>query len=74
MVIGSPAPGGRRMAPAGCRGRRLPCAPALAREKLMPVLENFRLFSKWIFVLETKGVGRKDMTDLTDISTRMSTT
>jgi hypothetical protein len=27
-------------------------------------LENLWRFSKWIFVLETKGVGRKDMMDL----------
>jgi hypothetical protein len=27
-------------------------------------LKNLSLFSKWIFVLETKVVGRKDMTDL----------
>jgi hypothetical protein len=29
-----------------------------------PDLENLCRFSKWIIVLETKGVGRKDMTDL----------
>jgi hypothetical protein len=34
------------------------------REIIQPSLENCRRFSKWIFVLETKGVGRKDMTDM----------
>jgi hypothetical protein len=34
------------------------------KEIIRPSLENCRRFSKWIFVLETKGVGRKDMTDL----------
>jgi hypothetical protein len=52
------------MAPAGRRGRSPARAGARAREINHPVLENFRHFSKWIFVLETKGVGRKDMTDL----------
>jgi len=35
-----------------------------AWKSFSPGLENRRHFSKWIFVLETKGVGRKDMTDL----------
>jgi hypothetical protein len=36
----------------------------LRHEIIQPSLENCRRFSKWIFVLETKGVGRKDMTDM----------
>jgi hypothetical protein len=36
----------------------------LSKEIIQPRLENCRRFSKWIFVLETKGVGRRDMTDL----------
>jgi hypothetical protein len=34
------------------------------KEIIRPDLENPCRFSKWIFVLETKGVGRKDMTDV----------
>jgi len=57
MVIGSPARGvavGWHRPDAvgeGCPAR----AGARAREINHPVLENFRHFSKWIFVLETKG-------------------
>jgi hypothetical protein len=39
------------------------CA-SLEQRIYQPSLEYFHRFSKWIFVLETKGVGRKDMTDL----------
>jgi hypothetical protein len=35
-----------------------------AEEIIRCELENLHRFSKWIFVLETKGVRRKDMTDM----------
>ena len=38
--------------------RALRVRPPRGNEIIQPSLENFHRFSKWIFVRETKGVGR----------------